>query len=111
MDGHFLFCPQHLTPVLVQLYNDIEHTERSGAFYFKFSMRVTIANILKYLWAQPQHRCGGGAGGKPEWQWASARGATGVYVATVACSARGDGNASVCHTCFLQGCVAGVGAV
>ncbi|KAG2451114.1 hypothetical protein HYH02_004382 [Chlamydomonas schloesseri] len=47
---------QHLTPVLVQLYNDIEHTERAGAFYFKFSMRVTIANILKYLWAQPQHR-------------------------------------------------------
>ncbi|KXZ45643.1 hypothetical protein GPECTOR_52g43 [Gonium pectorale] len=47
---------QHLTPVLVRLYNDIEHTEREGAFYFKFTMRTTIANILKYLWAQPQHR-------------------------------------------------------
>ncbi|GLC36221.1 hypothetical protein PLESTB_001367200 [Pleodorina starrii] len=47
---------QHLTPVLVRLYNDIEHTEREGAFYFKFNMRTTIANILKYLWAQPHHR-------------------------------------------------------
>ncbi|GFR50779.1 hypothetical protein Agub_g13044, partial [Astrephomene gubernaculifera] len=47
---------RHLAPVLVQLYNDIEHTERQGAFYFKFSMRVTIANILRYLWQQPQHR-------------------------------------------------------
>ncbi|PNH09426.1 putative ubiquitin conjugation factor E4 [Tetrabaena socialis] len=46
----------HLAPVLLRLYNDIEHTERQGAFYFKFSMRVTIANILKYLWGQPQHR-------------------------------------------------------
>lgn len=46
----------HLAPVLLRLYNDIEHTERPGAFYFKFNMRVTIANILKYLWAQPQHR-------------------------------------------------------
>ncbi|EFJ51708.1 hypothetical protein VOLCADRAFT_87432 [Volvox carteri f. nagariensis] len=47
---------QNLTPVLVRLYNDIEHTEREGAFYFKFNMRTTIANILKYLWAQPHHR-------------------------------------------------------
>lgn len=50
----------HLAPVLLRLYNDIEHTERPGAFYFKFNMRVTIANILKYLWAQPQHRWGWG---------------------------------------------------
>ncbi|GIL50136.1 hypothetical protein Vafri_6264 [Volvox africanus] len=47
---------QHLTPVLVRLYNDIEHTEREGAFYFKFNMRITISNILKYLWAQQHHR-------------------------------------------------------
>ncbi|GIL86984.1 hypothetical protein Vretimale_14189 [Volvox reticuliferus] len=47
---------QHLTPVLVRLYNDIEHTEREGAFYFKFNMRTTIANILRYLWAQQHHR-------------------------------------------------------
>ncbi|KAG2487016.1 hypothetical protein HYH03_014386 [Edaphochlamys debaryana] len=47
---------EHLAPVLLQLYNEIERTEREGAFYFKFRMRVTIANILKYLWSVPQHR-------------------------------------------------------
>ncbi|MEW5316627.1 MAG: hypothetical protein WDW38_007987 [Sanguina aurantia] len=47
---------QHLVPVLIKLYADIENAGRAGAFYIKFNMRAAIGDILKYLWAQPHHR-------------------------------------------------------
>lgn len=55
---------QCLLPALIGLYNDIERTERPGAFYTKFQMRAVLKNVLAYVWTLPSHRwvCAGGGG-------------------------------------------------
>lgn len=45
-----------LVPGLLQLYQDIEYTERGNQFYEKFQMRGEIADLLAWLWEVPQHR-------------------------------------------------------
>lgn len=45
-----------LVPALIGLYNDIELTERAGAFYTKFQMRRQIKDVLAYVWTLPPHR-------------------------------------------------------
>lgn len=47
---------QHLVPALLQLYSDIEYTERAGQFYIKFNMRQYLGDILAYAWQLPPHR-------------------------------------------------------
>ncbi|KDD71566.1 ubiquitin elongating factor, partial [Helicosporidium sp. ATCC 50920] len=41
---------------LVQLYVDIEMTDRHNTFYEKFTTRYQIGEVLEYLWDLPQHR-------------------------------------------------------
>ncbi len=41
---------------LMKLYVDIEFTDRSNAFYEKFSTRASIGQILEDLWSMPAHR-------------------------------------------------------
>lgn len=40
----------------MKLYVDIEFTDRSNAFYEKFSTRASIGQILEDLWSMPAHR-------------------------------------------------------
>ncbi len=40
----------------MKLYVDIEFTDRSNAFYEKFSSRARIGQILEDLWSMPAHR-------------------------------------------------------
>lgn len=49
---------------LVQLYVDIEMTDRHNTFYEKFTTRYQIGEIMAYLWQLPQVRG----------QWAAAMG-------------------------------------
>uniref|UniRef100_A0A1D2ADH7 RING-type E3 ubiquitin transferase n=2 Tax=Auxenochlorella protothecoides TaxID=3075 RepID=A0A1D2ADH7_AUXPR len=41
---------------LVQLYVDIEMTDRHNTFYEKFTTRYQIGEIMAYLWQLPQHQ-------------------------------------------------------
>eukprot|EP00698_Gefionella_okellyi_P019961 TRINITY_DN6206_c0_g1_i1.p1 TRINITY_DN6206_c0_g1~~TRINITY_DN6206_c0_g1_i1.p1 ORF type:complete len:1181 (-),score=261.12 TRINITY_DN6206_c0_g1_i1:1145-4687(-) len=50
------FVLQHLSPALMQLYIDIEHTGADSQFYDKFTVRHAIALLLKYLWRNSVHR-------------------------------------------------------
>lgn len=43
---------------LIELYIDIEFTDRHNTFYEKFSTRYQIGEILGYLWNLPQVRSG-----------------------------------------------------
>ncbi|KAK9804240.1 hypothetical protein WJX72_002942 [[Myrmecia] bisecta] len=54
-EGHPL-VQQHMVRSLLQLYVDIEHVDRSNAFFAKFTIRYQIGEILKYLWGVPAHR-------------------------------------------------------
>lgn len=45
-----------LVPALICLYNDIERTERPGAFYLKFQMRAVLKQVLSYVWNLPSHK-------------------------------------------------------
>lgn len=47
---------QHIVRSLIQLYIDIEITDRHNTFYEKFTTRYQIGEILCYLWNLPQHR-------------------------------------------------------
>lgn len=47
---------QHMVGSLLQLYIDIEITDRHNTFYEKFATRKQIGEILIYLWNLPQHR-------------------------------------------------------
>ena len=48
----------------MKLYVDIEFTDRSNAFYEKFSTRASIGQILEDLWSMPAHRYNATAGGE-----------------------------------------------
>lgn len=47
---------QHMVGSLLQLYIDIEITDRHNQFYEKFATRQQIGEILIHLWGMPQHR-------------------------------------------------------
>ncbi|KAL4426229.1 hypothetical protein ABPG77_009844 [Micractinium sp. CCAP 211/92] len=47
---------QHMVGSLLQLYIDIEITDRHNQFYEKFATRQQIGEILVHLWGMPQHR-------------------------------------------------------
>lgn len=40
----------------MKLYVDIEFTDRSNAFYEKFSTRAQVGELLRELWNMPAHR-------------------------------------------------------
>lgn len=54
-EGHPLVL-QHLTPSLLNLYTDVEVTDRNNQFYEKFSMRQNIGDILMHCWTLQPHR-------------------------------------------------------
>lgn len=45
-----------LVPGLLTVYIDVEYTERENQFNEKFQMRLSIAELLSWLWGVPQHR-------------------------------------------------------
>jgi len=47
---------QNMVRGLLQLFLDIERTDRSNTFYEKFTTRYKAGEILCYLWTIPQHR-------------------------------------------------------
>jgi hypothetical protein len=47
---------EHLVPALLNLYKDVEFTERENNFYLKFDYRTQIAELLEWLWTIPEHR-------------------------------------------------------
>jgi len=53
--GHPTVVSQ-LVPTLLRLYVDVEFTDRHNQFYMKFQSRQALADILRYLWEQPQHK-------------------------------------------------------
>lgn len=55
IEGHPM-VQQYLVRSLMKLYVDIEFTDRSNAFYEKFSTRASIGQILEDLWSMPAHR-------------------------------------------------------
>ncbi|KAL6205243.1 hypothetical protein ACLB2K_022505 [Fragaria x ananassa] len=54
-EGHKLSL-EYLVRNLLKLYVDIEYTGSHTRFYDKFSIRHSIAELLKYLWQVPSHR-------------------------------------------------------
>lgn len=46
----------HLVKSLIQLYVDIEHTDRHNAFYEKFNIRYEIGELAGQLWNIPSHK-------------------------------------------------------
>lgn len=54
-EGHPLVL-EHLVPAMLQLYVDVEFTDRANQFYLKFNMRQYAGDILAYLWTLPPHR-------------------------------------------------------
>jgi ubiquitin conjugation factor E4 B len=46
----------HMVKSLIELYVDIEHTDRHNAFYEKFSIRYEIGELASQLWEVPAHR-------------------------------------------------------
>eukprot|EP00798_Chlamydomonas_sp_ICE-L_P032300 gene32300-16868_t len=55
LQGHPMVVA-HLVPSLLQLYVDVEFTDRANQFYMKFNMRQYIGDLLRYLWEIPSHR-------------------------------------------------------
>lgn len=47
---------RHIVGSLVQLYIDVELTDRHNAYYEKFNNRYHFGVVLSYLWNLPQHR-------------------------------------------------------
>eukprot|EP01025_Chloroclados_australasicus_P016948 TRINITY_DN18645_c0_g3_i1.p1 TRINITY_DN18645_c0_g3~~TRINITY_DN18645_c0_g3_i1.p1 ORF type:complete len:991 (-),score=66.73 TRINITY_DN18645_c0_g3_i1:343-3291(-) len=50
------FLLHSLVPNLLQLYVDIEMTDRHNTFYEKFQPRALCSYVLEYLWEIPRHR-------------------------------------------------------
>lgn len=47
---------QNMVKSLIELYIDIEFTDRHNVFYEKFTTRYQIGEVLAHLWNLPQHR-------------------------------------------------------
>ncbi len=45
-----------LVPSLLQLYVDIEYTDRGHQFYEKFHMRMYLGEVLAQLWQNDAHK-------------------------------------------------------
>ena len=54
LDTHIL-ARQHLAPVLLQFFADIETSGSHTQFYDKFRFRKIVANMVKHLWRRPQY--------------------------------------------------------